>query len=134
MAPNAEKQQKRKATVDDTLGKGKAKDNKQSGDTTLSAQLAELLEKLFDDDGCMRFSFGYIDSSMTRPDALAAAGIVIPPGGEPCVPVPKAWSIDEPLVQLIREGRPGLLKIFTQPFFSSSFKLYTKVRARSGPC
>ena len=58
--------------------------------TSLAAELAVLTEKLFYEDGCMRFSFGYIDSTMTRADALAAAGTVIPPGGEKCVPVPTA--------------------------------------------
>jgi hypothetical protein len=62
---------------------------------------------------------------MTNPRALAAAGIVISPGQEPCVPVPKAWSIAEPLQELILKNRE-LIVLFKPGFFASGFKLYTK--------
>ena len=62
---------------------------------------------------------------MTNPRALAAAWIVISPGQEPCVPVPKAWSIAEPLQELILKNRE-LIVLFKPGFFASGFKLYTK--------
>jgi len=85
----------------------------------ITQEIAVLSDKLFDkEDGqpCMIFSFGYIDSHMTR-------GLNVKPGSEPCVPVPKAWAIEEPLNKLMNSD-PALKPMFTQPFFAKSFKLY----------
>lgn len=83
--------------------------------TPAAHNIAQVTDALFE-DGCMIFSFGYIDSSMSR-------GLTVPPGGEPCVPMPKKWAIDEPLQGLLT-SKPGLAPMFNQPFFATSFKLY----------
>jgi len=86
-------------------------------DDMITQETAILTDRLFDkEDECMIFSFGYIDSSMTR-------GLTVNPGSEPCVPVPKAWAIEEPLNKLTNSN-PTLMPMFTQPFFAKSFKLY----------
>ena len=69
---------------------------------------------------------------MTNPRALAAAWIVISPGQEPCVPVPKAWSIAEPLQELILKNRE-LIVLFKPGFFASKQEAiiaYKKEKAR----
>ena len=88
----------------------------------LGDAIATIKKRLFE-DGVMVFSFGYIDSSMSF-------GLSVEPGQEPCVPMPRAWAIDEP-IQELRKQDPTVMGLITKPaFFSESFKLY----AKATPC